>query len=179
MEQNVETSNAVTTRSVGMRYGLISAVISIVYFVVLNVVGIDMTKGFWNWFGWVITIVIVVLAHKYYKDNGDGYMSYGQGIGIGFWIGLISGTIGSIFTYFYIKFIDTSFLEMIKERQIEGMQRQGMSDEQIEQAMQFSSMFMSAEAMLIFGFIGGIISALIISLIVTIFTQKKNPETTF
>jgi len=179
MEQQIETSNSVTTRSVGIRYGAISAVIGIAYFVILNVAQIDMTQGFWNWFGWIITILMIVLAHKYFKDNGDGFMSYGQGIGIAFWLGLISGTISSIFTYLYVKFIDGNMLETIKERQIEGMQSKGMSEEQIDQAMKISAMFTSAEAILVFGFIGSIAGALIIALIVTIFTQKKSPETTF
>ncbi len=169
----------VTPRSVGIRFGLIGAVISIAYFVILNLAGLDMTQGFWNWLGYVITLVLLVLSHKYYKDNGDGFMSYGQGIGIAFWIGIVSGLIASIFNYFYIKFIDPSFLEIIKDKQLEAMQERGMSDEQIDQAMQFSSIFMNAEAMLFFMIFGSILATIIFALIVTIFTQKKNPEPAF
>jgi ABC-type antimicrobial peptide transport system permease subunit len=106
-------------------------------------------------------------------------MSYGEGIGISFWIGLLSSVISSLFTYIYIKFFDASFVEMIKEKQIEEMQARGMSDEQIDQGMKFAEMFMSPEAILIFGIIGGIITVLIVGLIVTIFTQKKSPEPGF
>lgn len=180
MEPQVSsTSTLVTPRSVGIRFGLIGAVISIAYFLILNLAGLDMTQGFWNWLGYVITIVILVFSHKHYKDNGDGFMSYGQGIGIAVWIGIISGLISSIFNYLYIKFIDTSFLDTVKDRQMEAMQEHGMSDEQIDQAMQFSSMFMSAEAMLFYMLFGSIIVTIIIALIVTIFTQKKNPEPAF
>jgi hypothetical protein len=178
MEQE-ETAVAVTTRSAGIRFGLIAAVVSIFYFVILNVVGINMTSGPWQYVGWILTVAFIFLAHKYYKDNGDGYMSYGQGIGIAFWLGLISGVISSIFTYIYIKFVDQGFIEMIKDKQLEDMQAKGMSEDQIEQAMKISSMFMTPEAMLIFGLIGAVVGALIIGLIVTIFTQKKSPETTF
>ena len=87
--------------------------------------------------------------------------------------------ISAVFTYLYIKFIDTGFLELVKQRQIEALQQQGMSDQQIDQAMEFSAMFMSAEAMLFYILVGGIIGALIIGLIVTIFTQKRNPEPAF
>lgn len=180
MEPQVNTTaTLVTPRSVGIRFGLIGAVISIAYFLILNLAGLDITQGFWNWLGYVITIAILVFSHKYYKENGDGFMSYGQGIGIALWIGIISGLIYSIFNYFYIKFIDTSFLETVKDRQMEAMQDRGMSDEQIDQAMQFSSMFMSAEAMLFFMLFGSIIVTIIIALIVTIFTQNKNPEPAF
>lgn len=180
METQVDnTASTTTTRSVGIRFGLISAVISIAYFLILNIAGIDMTQGFWNWFGYVVTIAIIVLAHKYFKDNRDGFMSYGQGVSVALWIGIISGVISSVFTYLYIKFIDTSFIETVKNRQMEVMEEKGMSDEQIDQAMQFSSMFMSPEAMFLFMLFGAIFITLIFGLIVTIFTQKKNPEPVF
>ncbi|MEX1239117.1 MAG: DUF4199 domain-containing protein [Cyclobacteriaceae bacterium] len=178
METQVTTQRA-TVRSAGIRFGLIGAVISIAYFVILNVSGVDITRGFWSWFGYLITAVLIFFAHKYYKENGDGFMPYGQGIGVAFWLGLISGSISSIFSYLYIKFIDTAFIDMIKDKQIEAMQQQGLPDEQIDKALEISSMFMTAEAILIMGLIGGIIAAVIIGLIVTIFTQKKNPEPAF
>lgn len=179
METQVNRTLQPTTRSVGVRFGLIAALISIVYFLILNVSGIDMTQGFWNWVGYAITLALVVLAQKQFKDKGDGYMSYGQGVGIAFWMGLISAVISSIFTYMYIKFVDTGFLELVKERQIEAMQEKGMTDQQIDQGMQMASLFLTPEAMLVYMLIGGIVVTLIIGLIVTIFTQKKNPEPAF
>jgi hypothetical protein len=181
MEQQ-ETSPAIpttTTRSVGIRYGLIGGVISIIYFLVLNVAGINMTSGYWSWVGYLITIAILTLAHKYFKEESDGFMSYGQGMGIAFWMGLISAAISSVFTYIYVKFIDNSFMQMIKDKQMEDMEARGMSDEQIEQAMKFASMFSTPEALLIMGLIFGVIGTVIVGLIVTIFTQKKAPEQAF
>jgi hypothetical protein len=173
---NQEVPNSVSTRSVGIRFGLILSIFSIVYFLILNVSGVNMATGYWNWIGYVVGIVIIFLAHKYYKENTDGFMNYSQGIGIAFWLGLISSAISSVFTYIYIKFIDSSMLEMISDAQIEAMEKKGLSDEEIEQAMKFASMFSTPEALLGFGLIGGIISTIIIALIVTIFTQKRKPE---
>jgi len=179
MEPQVNAQAQITTRSVGVRFGLIAALISIVYFLVLNISGIDMTRGVWNWVGYVITAVLIFFAHKQFKERGDSYMSYGQGIGIAAWMGLVSAVITSVFTYLYIKFIDASFLDLIKEKQLEEMQKQGLSDEQIDQAMQVASMFTSAEAIFFFGLIGGVATAVVIALIVTIFTQKKNTQPVF
>jgi hypothetical protein len=169
----------VTTRSAGIRFGLIAAVVGIAYFVILNSLGMDLTQGFWSWFRYCITIVLLFLAHKYYKDNGDGFMNYGQGIGITVWMGLVSVVIGSIFTYIYIKFIDASFIQTMKDVQEAKMQEKGMSDEQVEQAMKFSAIFMTPEAIFGFGLVFGFIGTLIVGLIVSIFTQKKRPETAF
>lgn len=174
MEQQ-EVTETVTTRSAGVRYGLISGIISIALFLVMSVTKMDM-QGPGRWLGLPIGIVLIVLAHKYYKDNGDGYMSYGQGIGIAFWMALVSTVISSVFSYVYMKFIDTGFIEAIKDQQIEAMEQQGMSQEQIDQAMGFSSAFFTPEAMLIMGLLMGIIMTVIIALIVTIFTKKDAPE---
>jgi hypothetical protein len=176
MEQQESSVTPLTTRSVGIRFGLIGGVISIAYFLILTVAGVNMTEGYWNWVGYLITAVLVFLAHKQYKENGDGFMSYGQGIGIAFWMGMISAVLSSIFTYIYIKFVDTSFIQMIQDKQREGMEAQGMTEDQIDQAMKYASMFTTPEMMLIFGLVFGIIGTIIIALIVTIFTQKKAPE---
>jgi hypothetical protein len=136
----------------------------------------DMTSGAGRWVSVIFYFVVLFMAHKYFKDEGDGYMTYGQGMGIAFWCGLVCSAIYSVFFYIYIKFIDGSFVEAIKTKQIEQMQERGMSDAQIDQAMGFASMFMKPETMFLFGLIGGIVTMLIVGLILSIFTQKKNPQ---
>ena len=176
MEENVTTTPTVTTRSVGVRYGIIGGLISIAYFLILTTAGIDMSEGIGRWAGMIITVVIVFLAHKNFKDNGDGFMSYGQGIGIGFWIGLVSAAISSIFTYIYAKFIDESFIAGIREKAITDMEAKGQSQEQIDAAMKFVDMFTSAEAILFFGLFFGVLITIVVALVISIFTQKPQPE---
>jgi hypothetical protein len=175
MEPNVTTS-AVTTRSVGIRYGIINGLIQVVYFLILTTAGLAVSSGFAPWVGFLISIVMLFLAHKYYKENGDGFMTYGQGIGLGFWTGLVSASISAIFTYIYAK-IDASYIASIREKAISDMEAQGQSQQQIDTAMKFVEMFTSAEAILVMGFVFGIIGMIVIALIVSIFTQKPHPET--
>ncbi|NJN43186.1 MAG: DUF4199 domain-containing protein [Flammeovirgaceae bacterium] len=75
-----------TTRSVGMKYGLYLGVIGIAYFTVMSVMGMDMQSGIGRWGGLVFDVIIIFLAHKAFKDDGDSFMSIGQGTGISFWI---------------------------------------------------------------------------------------------
>jgi ammonia channel protein AmtB len=171
-----EQTVPVTTRSVGMKYGLFMSVIAILYFVVMNVAGIDMSEGIGRWGSFIFYIVLIVLAHKNYKENGNGFMSYGEGMGITFWLALITSVISSVFTYIYIKFIDDSFVKKIMEKQEEAMADRGMSQEQIDQAMSITEKFMTPGMMFVFGLIGGLIMILICGLIITIFTKKSNPE---
>jgi hypothetical protein len=174
-DQNEQT---VTTRAAGLRYGLIGGVIAIAYFVILTVAGIDMTQGIGRWASLIFTVAIIYFAHKYYKDNGDGYMSIGQGIGIGFWISLVSSFISSTFTFIYIKFIDDTFIQQLLDQSRQSMEESGngMSDEQIDQAMEMTAKFMTPGSMFIFGIIGGLVIGLIVAVIVSLITQKKNPS---
>jgi hypothetical protein len=175
MEQE-QVDSAPTTRDAGIRFGLISALISIFYFLAITMAGLTL-QGPAGWFQWMIGAVLIFLAHKYYKDNGSGFMNYGQGIGIAFWMGLISSIISAVFTFIYAKFIDTTFIDNLKDAQLEKFQEQGMSETQIDQAMKISEMFFTPGAMMIMGLIIGILGTIVIALIVTIFTQKKNPDT--
>ena len=52
MEPNVTTTPTVTTRSAGIRYGVIGGLISIVYFLVLTTAGVDMSQGIGRWAGY-------------------------------------------------------------------------------------------------------------------------------
>jgi hypothetical protein len=102
-------------------------------------------------------------------------MTIGQGIGIGTLLSLISGVISSVFLFIYLKFVDDSMLQMVRDEQIEKMSQQGMDDAQIEQAMEMAGKFMGPVAILIFGIIGSVLGGLILSLIISLFTKKANP----
>lgn len=177
MEENIEK---VTTRSAGIRYGLILAVISIAYFLVLSFAGLAGKGGMWSYLGIIPSIIVIVLAQKYFKDNGDGFMDFGQGFGVGFWTILISSIISNIFTYIYVKFVDTGFAQAILDNSREQMEAGGnMTDSQIDQAMEMTAKFTSPEMIVAFGLFFGLLIGCIVVLVITLFTQKKNPETSF
>jgi hypothetical protein len=124
---------------------------------------------------YVFLIVGIVLAHKAFKEGGDGYLSMGQGLGIGTLISLIGGALSGVFSYIYIKFIDDSMLTKIADMQIEKMEEQGLDDAQIEQAMKITGKLMSAEMMPVWSIVGMLFFGFILSLIVSLFTKKANP----
>ena len=176
MEQVEAPEEKVTTRAAGIRYGLISGLISIAYFVILTMADISMTEGIGRWASLLISVVIIYLAHKYYKENGDGFMTIGQGTGIGFWLALVSVAISSVFTYIYMKFIDNSMIQQILDKQREAMEERGMDDAQIDQAMTMTEKFMTPEIMLGTGLFFGVVIIVIVALLISLVTQKKNPE---
>ncbi len=172
MEENQE--NRPTVRAVGLKYGVISAIVSIVFFLILVLSGQNAFDNTWSWIGMIFSIAILVLAHKNFKDDGDGFMSFGQGVGIGFWIALVSVLIGGLFTYVYSNIIDPATMDLFYEKQYEQMAEKGMPDEQIEMAVTWTKKLFWP----MYGFFG-VFFGVIVALIVTIFTQKKSPEQTF
>lgn len=174
METKEDTSLIVTPRSVGIKYGLISAVISVVFFLGLALSGLNAFDNTWSWIGLVISVVLVFLAHREYKGNGTGFMSYGQGVGIAFWIALVSVAINFVIIYLYVSFIDLNAMELFYDAQAEKMARQGAAEAQIDMALSWTRKLFWP--MYIFM---GLFFGVLVGVIVSIFTQKKNPEPAF
>jgi len=164
-----------TTKQVGMKYGLYMAVISIIYGLLLQILGVAGNQAL-GYVGFIFFIVLLVLAHNEFKKANGGFMSYGEGFGISAYITVISVVLSTIFTYIYLKFVDDSMLTMIREKTEDTLLEKGMSDAQIEQALEVSGKFQTPEMILVFGIVGGIIMYLIVALIVGAITKKPNPD---
>lgn len=174
METEVNTTASVTPRSVGVKYGFISALISVVYFLVLVVSGQNAFDNKWSWIGLIVSVAIVILAHKNFKDSGNGFMTYGQGVGIAFWIALVSVVINFALTYAYVNFIDATAMDMFYEQQTEQMSMQGLQDEQIDMAISWTKTLFWPMYLFM-----GLFFGVLVGVIVSIFTQKKNPQPVF
>lgn len=169
-----EAAKQPTVMATGLRYGIISALVGIGWSLVRMVMGINIFGNDWtSWIGLLITIVLIVLAHKYFKDSGDGFMSYGQGLGITMVMVAVSMVISGIFMYVYVM-IDPATFEGFLEQNREQMASRGQTDEQIEVAIEWTKKLFWP-IFIFFGLLWG----LILGLIVSIFTQKKNPEPAF
>lgn len=164
-----------TVKSTSVKWGLINGLIAIIFFVIVDFAGQAGNQSL-SWIGLVIFLILLILAHKEFKSEGDGYMSFGQGLGIGTLIAIISSVISSVFTFIYVSFINTNMIDAIREKSIADMEAQGQSQAQIDQAMPFVEMFTSPVAMLVMGVLMGVLFGFIVSLIVTIFTKNQNPE---
>jgi hypothetical protein len=162
-----------TIKQVGIKYGIYLALVSILYTLILQILGLAAKQAL-GYVGIIFVIIALYLAHRDYKRSNE-YMSYGQGLGISMIIVTISSVLSSLFSYIYIKFVDSSMLDVIREQGIIQMEERGMSDAQIEQAMEMQARFTTPEMILIFGILGGIFFGFIVSLIVTAITKKSPP----
>lgn len=165
----------VTIPSVAIRYGLFVGLVSVIYSFILAMMDEIMNRNL-GAVSYLFLITGMVLAMKYFKTHNDGYMSYGQGLGIGTLMALVSGLISSTFMYIYSSFVDPGMMERVMELQRIEMENQGMDDARIDQAMEVSAKFTSPEMLVIFGTLGFVIVGFIIALVVSAIMKNSRPE---
>ena len=123
----------------------------------------------------IINIIILVVAIKKYRDDElGGYMTFGQGFLFIFFAAIYSGVILGLFTFIQMTFIDPGMMDEMMNAQMAEMEKQGMTEEQMEMANSMTGFMKSpifiAVVTVFSKIIGGIIMGLIISAIF-----KKDP----
>jgi hypothetical protein len=164
---------------VGLKYGLIMGLISAVTAAINYSTKLFLNQGAslgLSVISLVITIVIFVLACREFKSQNGGFMKLGQGFMTGFWATVISSLIGAAFIYVWLTVVDPTIMDQIKENTAAQFAQQGLSDEQIEQAMSFSSMTLKPGFMAGSVVLAGIIFGAILALIVAAIMKKEPPE---
>lgn len=170
-----EQNEKITVKQVAIKWGLIEGIISIVLFLAIYFGGM-MGESWPGWIGALIGAGIIFMAHKEFKELGDGYMSYGKGLAIGTLTALISGVVSSIFTYVYVKFINVDYLTEYLDITRAKMEDQGQGDDQIDAAMGIVEKMMTPEIMFGMGLIAAVFFGFIISLIVSAITKNNDPS---
>jgi Protein of unknown function (DUF4199) len=167
--------NKISIKDLGIKWGLILGLVLIIYSLVLQMMGLETHQGL----GMVSYLFIAggfFLAFKEFKEENEGYMEFGEGFKIGGISTLIFAIFSSVFLYVYLKLIDDSMLQKILDKQYDEMEAKGMAEEQIDQAMEITSKFITHEWIPVFGFIGTVFMAGILCMIMAAIFKKKRPE---
>ena len=170
------TTPAVTPSSAGIRYGLLVGIITVIYSLILMATGMEQ-KPVLGFVTFAILIVGIVLAHKYFKQHNGGFMSYGQGLGIATIMGAVIGTLSSVFRYIYVNFVDTEYTQRTLDLTRAKLETDGVSDEQIEQAMSMTAKFMpTGPISIVWGILASAFFGFLLALIISAFTKNARPE---
>ncbi|WP_066506165.1 DUF4199 domain-containing protein [Rufibacter sp. DG15C] len=176
MEQTTTTHEApATTTSVGLRYGLITGFISVIYSLILFVTEMNNNSAL-SYLSILILAGGIFFAYKHFKGMNGGFMSYGQGLGIGTVLSAVAGLLGGIFTFIYVKFVDTAFLQKVQDLQIAKMEEQGLSEAQIEKATEMAATFSGPGMMLVMGILGTLVIGFLVSLVMAAIMKRSQPE---
>ncbi|RDV15703.1 DUF4199 domain-containing protein [Pontibacter diazotrophicus] len=161
--------------SVALKYGLLFGLIGVVFQVIIMVT--DLGDNRWlSSLAYIILIAGIVMAMKNYKEQNFGYMSYGQGLGIGTLLGAVFGFMTGLFTWVYTEFIDTEYMARMMEKQRVQMLEQGMTDEQVDAGMAMAENFQGPLTMIIGGTVMTLIFGFILSLIISAIMKNSRPE---
>ncbi len=166
---------APTTTAIGVRYGLLTGLVGVVFSLLLNLT--KMQDSGVKWLGLPIIVGGIWLAHNEYKKQNGGFMEYSQGLSIGMVLSAVYGVLNGIFMYVYTSFIDPNLMASQLEKSRAQMEARGnMTDEQIDQGMAMAAKFMTPGALFIITIITMLITGLILSLIISAITKNSQPE---
>lgn len=133
-------------------------------------------------------IIGIVMTHKTFKKDGNGLMSYGEGLFLAVVLGAVAGIVVGLLTFAYVNLIDPTIPEKqadaVADLQIRMLERFGASDADIDEAYDKAEeqkeaiIEASRNPLKTIGYqlLGGIGYSFFLALIITIFTRKKNPE---
>jgi hypothetical protein len=121
---------------------------------------------------------MVIGTLQYRKLHLNGFMTYGQAFTSAFLIGLFAAILSTVFTYFYVKYINTGLIDeiLVAARQKMEAKAGTMSQEQIDQALSWTERFMTPVWMTIWGLLGTAFWSAVFSLVLAIFLKKKDPN---
>jgi hypothetical protein len=171
----LEPTGNTSVKSVAIRYGLITGFVTVIYSFILFIAEVSENQALTS-ASYLILIVGIVLAHQHFKKENGGYMRYSQGLGIGSLLSVIVGLLSGIFMYIYIKFIDSSTMERMRDIQVAELEKRNMTEEQIEQAMAITDKMMGPEMLVVWVIVGTLFLGFILSLIIAAITKRTRPE---
>lgn len=163
-----------TTTRVALKYGVLLAVINMVFMTVVNIAGQSQNKMLSS-VQFIFSIVALVIAMKEFREKNKGFMSFGEGLGLGTMLSAITGLLSSAFSTFYNQFIDPTILTQALDKVRMDMEQKGMDDAQIDQALEASKMFMSPGILFIMGIVMSILLGFILSLIISAILRRDKP----
>lgn len=171
MEENLPK-----TGKYALNFGVILGVISVVFALMLYFQEMhyqqDWKIGVVNL---VIMIVIIMVALYQFKKANGGFMTLGEALKIGVGLSLVAAIIGTVFTQILANVIDPEMMNKANEFQILQMQERGMTQEQIDGAVEMGKKFQSPVIQIAMGLIFSLFLGFVFSLIGGLIMKKNKP----
>ena len=169
MEEKQQPSLMKSTMNYGAMLGLALVIFSLLLWM------FDAIDNSWlGSISYLIMIAGIVMATKTYRDQEqEGFISYGRALGVGTLTSVFAGIISAFFTYLLYTVIDPGLIEKMYATMEQAYYEAGMSDSQMEMAMNMAKKFTNPVMMAVFGLLGSAFLGFIFSLITSIFLKKE------
>jgi len=155
-----------------MRYGIILGLACTAFTYLFGFLGWYKDPAMVSWFYLVIVVQIVVLVLGLMKTAAEG-RSYGGQVSAGLLMHLVGGVIILLGSLLFTSVVFPDYFDEVMSVQEDRMRDQGMSDAQVQQAMDMTASFMNPFVNAIIGFVFTVLSGLVFSLVIAIFVRSK------
>ena len=170
--------NPISAKDAMLKFGLLLGILTILFNAILyatdNFLAPHWSLGVLNF---VITVVVIVLAIKAFKDGNGGFLKLGEAIKIGLGVSLIAALIGAIWVLVLTQVLEPNYSELaldaIRTQMIEMYP--DMTDSQIDQTISFQEPFTKIGFMIPIAIMLSLFFGFIISLIGGLIMKKENP----
>jgi hypothetical protein len=134
----------------------------------------SMVNGLVNIVALSVSIYFAIVSNR---DNiQNGFITYGQGVALGVYISLMAGIILSVYQYLFSTYIAPEMSANIMNETKRQMIESGSSEEEMEAALNMMQAFQKPGYMILAGIGATLIFGLIVSLIVSAFTKREDPD---
>lgn len=171
--------NKVSVIQTGAKYGIIMGLAGIITQLIMHLLGTDNpdsdpTLGsLLGLISFAITITIIVVAVRYHRDHElGGFISFGRGMKVCFWLGIVSSIITAIWTWLYQNLIAPESLDLLRS-EVEKVKAQvddGEVPELMLTVMEWTYASVTNPLSIMFW---SLLSILFIGLFVSLFTKRE------
>lgn len=159
-------------RDIGLKHGFLLGVTMSCLFIAVMLLGLSGNIMMFILRNGLI-IGTTIFAHHTFKKLNEGVMSFGEGVRLGMLLISVAYVFYSFTTFIYTRFIDSNTLLEMREQLLFQFENQDRDPKEIEQMMEAMESIMTPEGFFILGILGGVITALFYSLIISSFTKKE------
>lgn len=161
-------------------YALVLTIVMAVFSLLMFFTGYQTEKlatgKYLNYLGLPIMAFVLYLGIKAVREEKPGqYMTYGQAVGTGTVISLLSGLMSGVYTFIHFKFVNTSFADYQMEIIRNDWAKHGLSESQMEKMEPMTRIFLSPGAQLFMTPLFVTIIGLVLSLILAAFLKRPAP----
>jgi uncharacterized membrane protein len=160
----------VSSARIALKWGIIYGIISMLSTTILYNTELWKNWGFTAILGLLISFTILYFSLNEYKLLNNGFISYGEGLGLGTLTAATGGIIGVVYDFIYKKYIDPNIINLQLEMSMEQYESMGYSDELLEKSMETAERFtnsglaflISVFVVIFFGFVASLIMAAVL-----------------
>lgn len=185
-----EQPTTTSIQKMGLMNGVVSGVLSIIYTLLLYILGGDlMFKPSMQFLGYIILIALMVYTVQSYRQQHNNYVTYRSAFGGAFSVSIFGILIPLIFAYCLYSFIDPDLTVRLKEYSVkssmEVMQWFNMPDDQIDDALKAikEQDYSPTLASYAKGYAGGLVMAALFAVVVAfifwLISRKYEPQPEF